>query len=86
MAATHVAATHVPTIAGGTIRLACVRYPWAAPQRAHCPHACAVFGRCIAGRGLGGNMGYFLVIIVMGQLGWITAAASVVVSIVYRVN
>ena len=45
---------------------------------------CEIFGRCIAGRGLSGNMGYFIFVIMMGQLGWLTALASIVVSIIYR--
>lgn len=36
----------------------------------------AVFGRCIAGRGLQGNMPYFTMVIVMGYAGAITTGAA----------
>ena len=38
--------------------------------------SCAVFGRCIAGRGLQGNMPYFTMVIVMGYAGAITTGAA----------
>lgn len=43
-----------------------------------------VFGRCIAGRGLTGNMGFFIGIIAMAQMGWLTTLVSVCLSIIYR--
>jgi hypothetical protein len=43
-----------------------------------------VFGRCIAGRGFGGNFGYFKVILVCGYLGPLTTVAAVVASLVSR--
>ena len=57
----------------------------ATPEQPPTPDTFAVFGRCIAGRGLGGNMGYFITIIAMGQLGWITAAVAVILGVAYRI-
>jgi hypothetical protein len=42
--------------------------------------ACAVFGRCIAGDGCGGNMGYFKTLIMMGCLGCATCVSFMFVS------
>ena len=39
-----------------------------------------VFGRCIAGEGMAGNMGYFKTLILMGVLGCATCVTFMVVS------
>ena len=44
------------------------------------PHFPQVFGRCIAGDGCGGNMGYFKTLILMGVLGCGTCVSLMVVS------
>jgi hypothetical protein len=44
-------------------------------------HHCGVFGRCIAGRGFRGNMGYFKLIIFMALLGIVTFAAALLLGL-----
>lgn len=41
-------------------------------------HHCGVLGRCIAGKGLRGNLIYFRLLIIVGQIGVLTASAAVI--------
>jgi hypothetical protein len=44
-------------------------------------HHCPVLGRCIAGEGIAGNMGWFKLIIVLNALGGVTALACVILTL-----
>lgn len=50
------------------------------PPLADTPCPAQVFGRCIAGEGFGGNMGFFKTLIMMGVLGCCTCVSFLFIS------
>ena len=55
-----------------------VRGAFRSPSRARPPRSCGVFGRCIAGDGCGGNMGFFKLILLCMVAGFVTCFTTVV--------